>query len=372
MTLSAEGATSTVGSSTCPSGDEAATTAGCVTADPLFDPTDFTPGGGDTGTVLISPLIKPGTVSSTYYNHYSTLRTLEDLFLTGKSCTNPSNADTPLAAGTVCGGLDGQGHIGYAAQAGLASFGPDVFTAEHFTAVTVPPGYAAVSGSGATALYCPVHVTLGSGSHVRQAGHGALRRRRRARPERPAAGRAAATAATAGTASRAGHGGNGGNGGNGACPPERMVQRDLAHRGRHADDATQHAALQRGGGNGGDGGNGGNGSAGSRAATAATAATDRPGAPAGTAPGHGVARRSAPADGLPPDGSTSRPGPGAHARPRRAVRRRRRRRARPRRLWRWRRTGGSQPSLGPAGKERPRSTPPSSRRRRWTRPSTPR
>jgi hypothetical protein len=56
----------------CPSGNEAATTSGCVTADPLYDATDFTPGGGDTGTVLISPLIKPGTVSSTYYNHYST------------------------------------------------------------------------------------------------------------------------------------------------------------------------------------------------------------------------------------------------------------------------------------------------------------
>jgi hypothetical protein len=132
VTLSAEGATSTVGGSGCASGSEAATTAGCVTADPLFDPTDFTPGGGDTGTVLISPLIKPGTVSSTYYNHYSMLRSLEDLLLTGKACTNPS---TPFAAGTVCGGLDGQGHIGYAAQAGLASFGPDVFNAEHFAAL---------------------------------------------------------------------------------------------------------------------------------------------------------------------------------------------------------------------------------------------
>jgi hypothetical protein len=140
VTLSAEGATSTVGTTTCPSGSEAATTTGCVTADPLFDPTDFTPGGGDTGTVLISPLIKPGTVSSTYYNHYSMLRTLEDLLLTGKSCTNPANADTPLVAGTVCGGLDGQGHIGYAAQSGLASFGPDVFTAQHFTAVPPPHG----------------------------------------------------------------------------------------------------------------------------------------------------------------------------------------------------------------------------------------
>jgi hypothetical protein len=143
VTLSAEGATSTVGSTSCESDVAAATTAGCVTADPLFDPTDFTPGGGDTGTVLISPLIKPGTVSSTYYNHYSTLRTLEDLFLTGRSCTNPSNADTPLVAGTVCGGLDGQGHIGYAAQAGLASFGPDVFTAERFTPV---PGRNGIHG----------------------------------------------------------------------------------------------------------------------------------------------------------------------------------------------------------------------------------
>src|SRR6202042_2417395 len=128
VTLSAEGATSTVGSATCPSGDEAATTSGCVTADPLYDPTDFTPGGGDTGTVLISPLITPGTVSDTYYNHYSALRTIEDLLLTGQSCT-----DTTLVAGTVCGGLDGQGHIGYAAQAGLGDFGPDVFTAQSFT-----------------------------------------------------------------------------------------------------------------------------------------------------------------------------------------------------------------------------------------------
>jgi hypothetical protein len=199
VTLSAEGATSTVGSSTCPSGDEAATTTGCVTADPLFDPTDFTPGGGDTGTVLISPLIKPGTVSSTYYNHYSTLRTLEDLFLTGRSCANPSNADTPLVAGTVCGGLDGQGHIGYAAQAGLASFGPDVFTAEHFTALTAPHGYAAVSGSGATALYCPVHVNLGPG----------------VRPGRPGTGGSGGAPGVAGASGCGTNGGSSGNGGNG-------------------------------------------------------------------------------------------------------------------------------------------------------------
>jgi hypothetical protein len=59
-------------------------------------------GGGQTGAVLISPFIKPGTVSTTPYNHYSLLRTVEDLF-----------------------GLD---YLGYAGQAGLVSFGKDVFT----------------------------------------------------------------------------------------------------------------------------------------------------------------------------------------------------------------------------------------------------
>jgi hypothetical protein len=134
ITLSAEGGTSTVGTTNCPTGTEAATNSACITADPLYDATDFTPGGGDTGTVLISPLIKPGTVSSTSYNHYSTLRTLEDLFLTGRPCKN-----TALVVGSVCGGLDGEGHIGYAAQAGLADFGPDVFTAQAFRPVYQPP-----------------------------------------------------------------------------------------------------------------------------------------------------------------------------------------------------------------------------------------
>jgi hypothetical protein len=38
------------------------------------------PGGGRVGTVLISPFIKPGTVSTVPYNHYSSLATIEDLF----------------------------------------------------------------------------------------------------------------------------------------------------------------------------------------------------------------------------------------------------------------------------------------------------
>ena len=59
------------------------------------------PGGGRTGAVLLSPGIAPGTVSDVPYNHYSLLRSIEDIF-----------------------GLD---HLGYAGQQGLASFGSDVF-----------------------------------------------------------------------------------------------------------------------------------------------------------------------------------------------------------------------------------------------------
>ena len=79
--------------------------------DPLFTATGATPGGGDTGSVLISPFIAPGTQSDRYYNHYSRLRTIEDLF----------------AVGATSRGLDGRGHIGYVAQPGLAPLGADVF-----------------------------------------------------------------------------------------------------------------------------------------------------------------------------------------------------------------------------------------------------
>jgi hypothetical protein len=60
------------------------------------------PGGGRIGAVLVSPLIKPGTVSATPYNHYALLRTIEDAF-----------------------GLD---HLGFAGSSDLKPFGPDVFT----------------------------------------------------------------------------------------------------------------------------------------------------------------------------------------------------------------------------------------------------
>jgi hypothetical protein len=59
------------------------------------------PGGGDTGAVLISPCIAPGTVSSHPYNHYTLLRSIEDLF--------------------------GLAHLGYAELPGESSLGSDVF-----------------------------------------------------------------------------------------------------------------------------------------------------------------------------------------------------------------------------------------------------
>jgi hypothetical protein len=59
-------------------------------------------GGGRAGAVLLSRYIKAGTVNDTPYNHYSLLRSLEDLF--------------------------GLPYLGYAGQAGLQAFGDDVFT----------------------------------------------------------------------------------------------------------------------------------------------------------------------------------------------------------------------------------------------------
>jgi hypothetical protein len=132
---------------------------GTQTAAAAFDATDATPGGGITGSVLISPLIKPGTVSTTSYNHYSWLRTMEDVFqVSGGSDT------TALAAGSVSGGLDGQGHLGFAAQAGLMPFGTDVFnnaavTGPSLAATGLDPA-ALIAMAGSAALVVAAGVTL--------------------------------------------------------------------------------------------------------------------------------------------------------------------------------------------------------------------
>jgi phospholipase C len=59
------------------------------------------PGGGRVGAVILSPFVRRGTVSERPYNHYAMLRWVEDRF--------------------------GLAHLGYAAEPGLAVFGPDIF-----------------------------------------------------------------------------------------------------------------------------------------------------------------------------------------------------------------------------------------------------
>jgi hypothetical protein len=61
----------------------------------------FGPGGGRTGTLVLSPFTRPGSVNDQPYNHYALLRSIEDMF--------------------------GLGHLGYAAAGGLKPFGDDVF-----------------------------------------------------------------------------------------------------------------------------------------------------------------------------------------------------------------------------------------------------
>jgi hypothetical protein len=73
--------------------------------------TDTAPGGGQIGALLLNPkYIVPGSTDTTgSYNHYSALRSYEDLL------------------GLTTGGTDGLGHLGFAAAPGLAPFGADVF-----------------------------------------------------------------------------------------------------------------------------------------------------------------------------------------------------------------------------------------------------
>src|SRR5205823_8521945 len=66
------------------------------------------PGGGNVGTLLLGyQCVLAGGTDDTPYNHYSLLRTLEDIF------------------GITTGGADDAGHLGYAASA--PEFGHDVF-----------------------------------------------------------------------------------------------------------------------------------------------------------------------------------------------------------------------------------------------------
>jgi phosphatidylinositol-3-phosphatase len=69
----------------------------------LYAPGFGGPGGGRIGAVVLSPFVRPGTLSAVPYNHYALLRTVEAIF--------------------------GLGYLGYAAEPDLEVFGADVFTA---------------------------------------------------------------------------------------------------------------------------------------------------------------------------------------------------------------------------------------------------
>ncbi|MBV8194885.1 MAG: hypothetical protein JOY80_05095, partial [Candidatus Dormibacteraeota bacterium] len=104
------------------------------------------PGGGIVGAIVLSPFVEPATftpctwpstgdgrlaqptcVSGPMFNHYSALRTFEDLF------------------GITSGGTDGAGHIGYAATPNPGHFGcatspaPDGTAGDVFDGICPPP-----------------------------------------------------------------------------------------------------------------------------------------------------------------------------------------------------------------------------------------
>ena len=70
---------------------------------PASGPVKPTGGGGRVGLLLISPFVEPGTTSETYFNHFSLLATIEDLF-----------------------GLE---KIGYAAEPAITGFDESIFNA---------------------------------------------------------------------------------------------------------------------------------------------------------------------------------------------------------------------------------------------------
>ncbi len=91
------------------------------------------PGGGRTGAVMLSPCIKPGTVTTQPYNHYTMLRSVEDIF--------------------------GLSHLGYAGLPHSTYFGTDIYKRQCGPS---PPritgGIAAISGT--RAVRAGVRVTL--------------------------------------------------------------------------------------------------------------------------------------------------------------------------------------------------------------------
>ena len=98
---------------------------------------DTTPGGGITGAVFISRFITPGSVSDQPYNHYSWLRSTEDLF------------------GIHSGGLDGKGHLAFAGMDGLRPFGPDVYSNASGRALRAAPSGSSIYPATASITEAP-------------------------------------------------------------------------------------------------------------------------------------------------------------------------------------------------------------------------
>jgi phosphatidylinositol-3-phosphatase len=68
----------------------------------MNEPGLYGPGGGNVGAIVLSPFVKGGTVTAEPYNHFSQLKSIEDIF--------------------------GLGHLGDAQQPQVKAFGPDIYT----------------------------------------------------------------------------------------------------------------------------------------------------------------------------------------------------------------------------------------------------
>ena len=105
------------------------------------------PGGGDSGALLLSPFIKPGTVTTVHYNHFSLLRTIQDVF--------------------------GLPHTGNAADPLVRTIGSDVFN--DVPADALPLSLGAPAGAPATGLLETPHPApraLGDGVTITTQCHG--------------------------------------------------------------------------------------------------------------------------------------------------------------------------------------------------------
>jgi hypothetical protein len=76
-----------------------------------------------------------------FYNHYSALRSYEDLL------------------GLTTGGADGEGHLGFAAAAGLTPFGQDVFQPDEAPTITVNPQSQSVVTGGSLTFTAAADIT---------------------------------------------------------------------------------------------------------------------------------------------------------------------------------------------------------------------